>query len=105
MEWLEPWCSLTQLGPQFAPAFEHELDRELSPGHPLFGITVAAIGKRDGTDDVLFRLDDGTGRVAVVHLTYCNQPESPPWPSCILFHDLQVWSEQCMRPDHHERNG
>ena len=100
MEWLEPWCNVDDFGPEFAAFFEAELRRELSDGHPLFGRPVAAIGKRDGTDDVLFRLLDGTGRVAVVHLTFSNRPESPPWPGCRIFPSLEIWASDCMRADH-----
>ena len=82
--------------------FEAELRRELGPGNPLFGRPVAAVGKRDGSDDVLFRLLDGTGRVAVVHLTSGKRPESPPWPGCTIFSGLEAWAAEVMRPDHED---
>ena len=103
MLWLDPWCDVTDLGAEFAAAFERVLTREVAPGHPLYGIPVAAIGKHDGSDDVLFRLLDGSERVAVVHLTWTQSPpERPPWPTAELFANLEAFAEERMRPDHEE---
>ena len=101
MTWLEPWCDLAERGPDAVATFERVLDRELAPGHVLHGIPVAAIGKKDGTDDVLFRLLDGTGRVAVVHLTWTQSPpDRPPWPIAEVYASFEEFTEQRMRPDH-----
>jgi hypothetical protein len=101
--WLEPWCDVADLSPGCAATFERVLTWEVAPGHTLHGVPVAAVGKRDGTDDVLFRLLDGSGRVAVVHLTWTQSPpERPPWPSTELFDSFEAWAEQYMRPDHEE---
>src|SRR4051812_8678759 len=103
MHWLHPWHAVEDLGPRFAATFEQVLAREVAPGHPLYGIPVQAIGKRDASDDVLFRLLDGSGRVAQVHLTWTRSPpESPPWPSSAVFAELAAWAEQSMRPDHED---
>ncbi len=103
MDWLEPWCDVADLGPDFAATFERVLAREVAPGHPLHSIPVAAVGKRDGTDDVLFRLLDGSERVAAVHLTWTRSPpERPPWPATELFADFEAFARHQMRPDHEE---
>jgi hypothetical protein len=100
MDWLEPW-SAADLTQEMAAAFEQELDREVGPGHPLFGIRVETVARHRACDDVLFRLLDGSTRVAVVHLTWTRRArETPPWPSTELYPDLQTWAEQRMRPDH-----
>ena len=104
MMWLEPWVDLASRGPDRAGAFERELDRELAPGHVLYGVPVAAIGKRDGTDEVLFRLLDGSGRVAVVHLTWTQSPpDRPPWPVAEVYSGFDEFVEQRMKPDHLDR--
>lgn len=100
MIWLKPWGSVDDLGPTYRTHFEAELRRELSPGHPLYGCPVAAVGKRGDTDDVLFQLLDGSGRVASVHLTYGRRPESPPWPHCTVFASLEAWAAEEMEADH-----
>jgi len=103
MRWLDPWCDVAELGPDFAATFERVLAREVAPGHPLYGVPVAAVGKHGGTDDVLFRLLDGSRRVAVVHLTWTRSPpERPPWPITSLFANTQAFEEERMRPDHEE---
>jgi len=94
-QFLEPW---EQLPPDRAAAFEAELQRELSPGHPLHGVTLAALACSHRADDVLFRLDDE--RVADVHLTLSRKTERPPWPSHDIYASLDVWREQVMLPEH-----
>lgn len=103
MQWLEPWCDVADLGPGFAATFEQVLNREVAPGHLLYGIPIAAIGKRDGTDDVLFQLLDGSERVAVVHLTWTQSPpERQAWPYTELFANAQAFASERMLPDHEE---
>lgn len=103
MRWLHPWHAVADLGPEFAAMFEEVLRREVAPGHPLHGVPAEAVGKRDPSDDVLFRLLDGSGRVAVVHLTWTRSPpERPPWPGTLLFDSAEAWAEEYMRPDHEE---
>lgn len=98
MEWLEPWWHAPK-SPDLA-AYERELAAELGRGHPLYGVPLTALGKHDGSDDVLFRLLDGSGRVAVVHLTWARHPEPPPWPGFELFPSLEAFAAERMRPDH-----
>jgi hypothetical protein len=100
IEWLEPWYALGSEDAERARAFEFELARELSPGHPLAGVPVEAFGKRDDNDDVLFRLRDGSGRLAVVHLTFIGKPDRPPWPAMALFDNDTDWFERGLLPDH-----
>jgi hypothetical protein len=102
VDWLEPWWNVTAEESDLAEAYERELRAELGAGHPLFGVRVAAIGKHDGSDDVLFELLDGSGRVAVVHLTWAQHPEPVPWPATEFFPDMEAFAEQRMRPDHKE---
>jgi hypothetical protein len=104
--WLEPWCDIADLGPERAASFEQVVAREVAPGHPLYGVPVVAVGQRGGTDDVLFRLGDGSGRVAVVHLTWTRSPpERPPWPATEVYASADVFAEERMRPDHEEFKG
>jgi len=106
MKWLDPWHDVADLGPQFAATFEEVLKREVAPGHPLYGVPVQAIGKRDGSDDVLFQLLDGSGRVAVVHLTWTRSPpERPPWPGTAIYASFGEFAAECMRRDHEEGRG
>jgi hypothetical protein len=99
-EWLEPWYSI-EGNPAQVEAMGQELRRELGQGHALFGIPVRAIARRGDCDDVLFRLLDGTGHVAVVHLTWTYRPpEEPPWPTTALFPTFDAWVTEGMAVDH-----
>ena len=85
MEWLVPWHSVAD-DPAQVSGMERQLGRELSAEHPLFGLSVRTLARRQDCDDVLFAVEDGTGRVAVVHLTWTHSPpERPPWPDSALF--------------------
>ncbi len=82
---------------------ERELKRELSADHLLFGLPVKTLARRQDRDDVLFALQDGTGRVAVVHLTWTRSPpERPPWPDTTLFPSLENWVAKGMHADAEE---
>ena len=101
MQWLDPRCAVADLGPEFAATFERFLGREVSPGHLLYNVPIEAIGTRGGTDDVVFRLRDDSGRVVVVHLTWTQfPPESPPWPVTEIYATAEAFAEQRMLPDH-----
>jgi hypothetical protein len=68
-----------------------ELARERPVGHPLSGVSVAAVALGPEPDDVLFRILDGSGRLAVVHLTWRRGIESLPWPFTTLYDDEAAW--------------
>ncbi len=100
VNWLEPWHPLQ--GDSIG-AFEPELRREAGDGHPLHGVPVRGIGRRHDCDDVLFALEDGTGRVAVVHLTWTSTPpEQLPWPRARIWPSVDAWAAEGMRADHDE---
>lgn len=93
MEWPEPWFGLDEVDPPSPALFEEVLLREVGPGHVLYGVPVQAIGKSGANDDVLFRLLDGSGRVADVHLTWTRSfPEKPPWPHTALYDSIEAWA-------------
>lgn len=93
MNFLEPWFEVTN--PDDA---SDELKRETCPGHPLYGVSVKVVARRQDCDDVLFRLGDSSGRYAVVHLSY-QKEKDPRWPECHLYRDFEDWVENCMKPD------
>ncbi|MBD2731774.1 hypothetical protein H6G96_37255 [Nostoc sp. FACHB-892] len=102
MKWLEPWWATEGQAPDFRETFERQLEMELSPKHKLYGVPVKLIGRHGGSDDALFELSDGSGRVTVVHLTWARSPEMPPWPVTAIYESFEAWSEQCMKPEHEE---
>jgi hypothetical protein len=91
VQWIEPWQPIET--PSEADALRPELNRELPPSHPLSGLPLRAIGRRRDGDDVLFAIEDGSGRVASVHLTWRAAREVLPWPTTTLYKDLSAWVE------------
>ena len=99
LQWLEPWHS-TSAG------LESELEKEISPAHPLFGRKVISVGRRGDRDDVLFFLPDNPFPLAVVHLTWTGKKETnPEWPHTTFYPSLNDWIERRMKPDHLELEG
>jgi hypothetical protein len=99
MNYLEPWHALAE---EECIALRAELTRELPPGHALEGIQVKCLARRQDRDDVLFELQDGSGRFASVHLTWQAERE-PPWPSTVIYEGVAVWLA-AMKAHHHERD-
>jgi hypothetical protein len=98
IEWLVPWHPLEGGTPD--DGMVRELRREICNRHVLHGVPVRPVGRRQDCDDVLFELLDGSGRFAVVHLTYAMHRESDPrWPDTTLFESWQQF-ERRMRDDH-----
>jgi hypothetical protein len=102
VKWLDPWYSIVSNHARVS-AMERELQREVAAGHPMFGLAVNAIGSRCDCDDVLFRILDGTNRVAVVHLSWPHHPpDKPPWPHTTIYDSLECWALHRMQPDHED---
>ena len=84
----EQWCRLTDHRQR--RVFEEELKKELGAAHPLAGLPVTVIARRDDRDDVLVML--AGGRVAEVHLTWSNKGEvGPRWPRTVIFASMEDW--------------
>jgi len=100
-QWLEPWCSVESLGSEFCDRFRKQFEREVPPGHELYGLPVKLVARGNG-DDCLFQILDGTKRVAEVHLTWSKGPERLPWPAHAVYPDIDTWVVQSMIPEHQE---
>jgi hypothetical protein len=87
----EPWCRL--LDDRQRLRLEEEIIREVSSGHPLAGLALRVIAKRDDGDDALLTLDESeNGRVAEVHLTWSGKMEPDPrWPMTTIYESLGEW--------------
>ncbi|WP_457278669.1 hypothetical protein [Polaromonas sp. P5_D5] len=94
MKFLAPWYEKKD------DSLVAELQREVPNGHALHGISVTVLGRRDDKDDVLFALQDGTGRIAAVHLTFQVETDVR-WPSFSMFANEAEWIEK-MQADHAE---
>ena len=85
--WPNQWWAIDD--PVHRQLFADELRSEVGVGHVLYGLAANPIARADGRDDYLFELEDG--RVAEVHLTFCNRPERPPWPGAVIYESLAAW--------------
>lgn len=82
--------------------FAVQLRREVSKGHQLYGRTLHGVAKRDDRDDALFRSD--RGELFVVHLTWRQGAEPPPWPMVVwessthTMDEFAAWSTEFYEP-------
>ena len=72
----EPLVDLRE-DPAQADVFAAELRREVAPGHPLAGRAWRVIARALPNDDIVIESGDA---VAVVHLTWIQKQDRPPWP-------------------------
>lgn len=99
-DWLEPWSSTAGAEESYLRTFAEQLARETRRGHVLHGVPVRLIGRGNG-DDALFELEDGTSRVAEVHLVWQGR-QKPPSPGTAIFASLEEWRTKSMIPAHDE---
>ena len=88
-----PWHPI-----EASPGLAEELRREVPAGHRLFNLPVKAIARRSDCDDVLFQIEDGSGRVAVVHLTWRVESDTT-WPFTGIYESLESWFARGMIDD------
>ncbi|PYT10897.1 MAG: hypothetical protein DMG59_27845 [Acidobacteria bacterium] len=100
IQFLAPWCEFI---PGQDDVFLQELKRELSTGHPLYGLKLFPLGHSGAADDALFEAEDG--RVFQVHLTLSRRPEQPPLPRTRVYANAAEWIQQVMLPANEEYRG
>ncbi|WP_212496742.1 hypothetical protein, partial [Bradyrhizobium liaoningense] len=85
---LEPWRQVIDERERLL--LEEELRKEIGDRHPLVGLEIKVLGRRDDRDDVLASPEDG--RVAEVHLTWSGRKEAhPSWPRTAIFDSMDKW--------------
>ena len=97
-EFLEPWWSTDEQDAHFHETFLNQLKTEVAPGHIMYGLPVRMIGRDGGSDDTLFEILDGSGRLALVHLTWANGPERLPWPGTSIYPNFGAFAAEEMIP-------
>ena len=102
LDWLAPWEPIHDWPLNQRKQSEAQLSVEAGSNHPLYQIPVTLVGVRRDCDDVLFHLNDGTERFAVVHLTWRQSQEPMPWPETQMFASIDEFATDRMRMDHDE---
>lgn len=101
----DPWWSAAERGAEFEEAFLRQLKVEVGPGHELYDLHVGLIGCDGASDDRLFEILDGSGRMALVHLTWSPRQQRPPYPFTVIFPDFATFAESVMgEPDHDDNS-
>jgi hypothetical protein len=99
VEWLDPWVPAV-------PGMEKELEKEVGPGHVLFGKPCVVVARRIDNDDVLFRVSGPEVKYAVVRLTWAGKADADALiPKTVFFADMETWARERMSKDHEEYLG
>ena len=100
VKWLEPWCPFEE-SQEIKASISEELRRELGKDHVMSGVSCSPVARRRDCDDTLFELLDGTGRFAVVHLTFSGRiEENSRFPETEVYRDWNQFEEKRMKLDH-----
>jgi hypothetical protein len=97
-----PWWSTHEQSADFHARFIKQLRTEVGPGHVMYNVPARVIARHGPDDDTLFELLDGSGRMAVVHLTWAKGQERLSWPGTSIYASLQAFADECMMPEHKE---
>ena len=90
---IEPWRPLEhQIEKDGLP---RQLERELSPSHPLWQKGREVIGRADTNDDILVRCSDG--RFAIVHLTWGIGRGDAEYPHTVFYKTVQELNDALWR--------
>lgn len=95
------WESCSKDSIDFKKTFTDELEKELYIGHPLCGLEVEIIARRCANDDCLFKITH-SNKVCVVHLTWKQATEIPPYPLTHIYQSLDNWYETEYIPEFFE---
>ena len=94
------WESCANKSTDFKKTFTDELEKELYIDHPLYGLEVDIIA-RHASDDCLFEITH-SNQVCVVHLTWKQATEIPPYPLTHIYESLDHWYETEYIPEFFE---
>jgi len=87
MEFLEPWFANSD------SRLVDELRRKMAPGHVLENLDLNSIANRRDCDEFLYATNDGSGRLAAVHLTWSKKRgRFRIFPRTRIFY-LKLWLE------------
>lgn len=89
--YIEPWCAITEYPADHKEILAQELTKELSAEHPLFGLALSILAKREDRDDIL--LENNT-EYYIVHLTWSGKTEAEGFPTSQHFPDFDALSVQ-----------
>ncbi len=93
---LEPWIPLAGLE---ARAWEDEYAREVSKGHPLYGVPAKALAYERVWG--IFRLFRHESKDAVIELTFSGREErAPQAPTFVLYRDKEHLMTEYLSPQH-----
>jgi hypothetical protein len=91
MELPQGWIAVAS--EQQAESLQSELQKELSPSHPLYGSECRAVARCGTNDDVLFQTNSEDFQYAMVHLTWRGRVEVEGWPETKLFTSYQEFHD------------
>jgi tetratricopeptide (TPR) repeat protein len=101
-EFLDPWFSTDEETEGYHDGFLNRLQAAVGPEHVLYGLPMRLRGHSSRLSNTLFEILDGTGRLAVVHLTRTEAREPPPSPKTTIYPNFEAFKSETMVPQHRD---
>lgn len=97
--WPSPWWCL-ESNPKTQLGIQKEINKEIGPQHPLWGLQPVVFAKCDANDDVIAHLNNNT--FACIRLVWHGKIDRHPdkYPKCVIFKngaDLQHFLNNSVR--------
>ncbi len=101
-EYLGPWWATAGDSGLWEQRFLSQLQTQVGPDHPMYGLPVRIVGSCGGSSALLFEILDGTGRFAVIGITWEMPAFSFSLPDTTFYPNFEAFKTQRMIPEHAE---
>ena len=101
-EFLDPWWATDGDSGPWEQRFLNQLQTQLGPDHVMYGLPVRIVGSYGASTALLFEILDGTGRLAVISVTWENVEHSLSLPDTTIYPSFEAFKTERMMPEHAE---
>jgi ankyrin repeat protein len=98
-EFLDPWWATDGDSGPWEQRFLNQLQTQVGPEHVMYGLPVRIVGSYGGSKALLFEILDGSGRLAVINVTWENVEHSFSLPDTTLYPNFEAFKTQRMIPE------
>ena len=99
-DFLGPWWATDGDSGPWEQRFLDKLQSQIGPEHVLYGLPVRIVGSYGGSQELLFEILDGTGRLAVIGVTWEGFEHSFSLPDTTIYPNFEVFKTRRMIPEH-----
>ena len=101
-DFLDPWWATDGDNGPWEQRFLNKLQTQVGPEHVMYGLPVRIVGSYGGSQALLFEILDGTGRLAVIGVTWESFEHSFSLLDTTIYPNFEAFKTQRMSPDHEQ---